>query len=68
MWKELEKISFIKNLLKNINYPLSFTKLSHRFYTKKNSIYPCKIQFIHILHIAYYYYNKLFNKGEVWRS
>ena len=57
MWKEIIKIIYIKNLLKNMIYPLSFTKLFNSFYTKKNDICLCKIQFMHILHIAYYYYN-----------
>ena len=57
MWKEIIKTIYIKNLLKNMIYPLSFTKLFNSFYTKKNDICLCKIQFIHILHIVYYYYN-----------
>ena len=45
MWKEIIKIIYIKNLLKNMIYPLSFTKLFNSFYTKKNDNCLCKIQF-----------------------
>gem|GEM_PF-2407279 len=57
MWKEVQKIILNKKMLKSKIYPLSFTKLFNSFYTKKNDICLCKIQFMHILHIAYYYYN-----------
>lgn len=44
MWKEIQKFILIKKMLKSMIYPLGFTKLSHRFYTKEKIIYLCKIK------------------------
>ena len=54
MWKEVRKIILNRKMLKSKIYPLSFTKLSHRFYTKKNSIYLKRIdedRFIGLLNV-----------------